>query len=46
MVVYVMQKIGGNKNSPKYPNIMVSYHYHDENGVIKQYFPSTIVDIP
>ena len=34
MIVYVIQKIGGNKNSPNSLNVMVNYHYHDENRVI------------
>ena len=28
MIVYVIQKIGGNENSPSSLNIMVNYHYH------------------
>ena len=32
--------MGGNKNSPNSLNIMVNYHYHGENRVITQYFPS------
>ena len=31
MIVHVMQKIRGNKNSPNSLNIMVNYHYHGEN---------------
>ena len=27
-------KIGVNKNSPNYLNVMVNYHYHGENRVI------------
>ena len=30
MIVYVIQKIGGNVNSPNSLNIMVNYHYHSE----------------
>ena len=36
MDVYVIQNIGGNKNSPDYLNIMANYHYHGENRVIIQ----------
>ena len=36
ILVYVIQKIGGNKNSPSSLNIMVNYHYHGENWVIIQ----------
>ena len=36
MIVYVIQKIGGNKNSPDSLNIMANYHYHGENRVITQ----------
>ena len=44
MIVYVIQKIGGNKNSPDSLKVMVNYHYHVENMLItiysnwKQYF--------
>ena len=34
MIVYVIQEIGRNKNSPDYLNVTVNYHYHDENRVI------------
>ena len=34
MIVYVIQQIRGNKNSPDSLTIMVNYHYHDENRVI------------
>ena len=33
MIVYVIQKNGGNENSPDSLNIMVNYHYHGENKV-------------
>ena len=33
MIVYVTRKIGGDKNSPNYLNIMENYHYHGENRV-------------
>ena len=33
MVVYVIQEIGGNENSPYSINAMVNYHYHGENMV-------------
>ena len=34
MIVYVIQEIGGNENSPDFLNLMVNYHYHSENRVI------------
>ena len=34
MIVYVIQKIGGNKNCPNSLNVMVNYHYHGKNRVI------------
>ena len=36
MIIYVIQKIGGNDNSPHYLNVVVNYHYHSENGAITQ----------
>ena len=36
MNIYVIQKNGGNKNSPDSLNVMVNYHYHSENRVITQ----------
>ena len=36
MIVYVIQEMERNKNSPDYLNIMVNYHYHGENRVITQ----------
>ena len=30
-IVYVIQEIGGNKNSPYSLNVMVNYHYHGKN---------------
>ena len=36
MIIYVMQKIGGNENYPDSLNVMENYHYHDENRVITQ----------
>ena len=33
-------KIGGNENSPYSLNVMVNWHYHDENRVITLQFPS------
>ena len=35
-MLYVIQKIGGNKNYPSSRNIMVNYHYHGEKWVITQ----------
>ena len=34
MIVYVIQEIGDNENSPNSLNVMVNYHYHGENRVI------------
>ena len=34
IVVYVIRKIGGNKNSPNYLNVMANYHYYGENKLI------------
>ena len=34
MIVYVIQKIGGNENSPDSLNVMVNYHYPGKNRVI------------
>ena len=34
MIVYVIQEIRGNKNSPDSLNVMINYHYHGENRVI------------
>ena len=39
MIVYVIQEIGGNKNSPDSLNVMVNYHYHGENRVIFPVIP-------
>ena len=36
IIIYIIQKNVGNKNSPSSLNIMVSYHYHSENWVITQ----------
>ena len=36
MIVYVIQKIGGNENSPNFLNVMINFYYHGENGVITQ----------
>ena len=32
MILYVIQKIVGNKNYPDSINIMVNHHYHGEKG--------------
>ena len=32
MIVYVIQEIGGDENSPDYLNMMINYHYHGETG--------------
>ena len=42
MIVYVIQKIGGDKNSPNYLNIMVNYHYHGQNRIITRKFSSIV----
>ena len=34
MIVFVNENIGGNKNYPNSLNVMVNYHYHDEDKVI------------
>ena len=34
MIIYVIYKNGGNKNSLYSLNVMVNYHYHSENRVI------------
>ena len=34
MIVYVIRKIRGNKNSPNSLNVTVNYHYHGENRVV------------
>ena len=36
MIIYVIYKNGGNKNSPDSFNVMVNYHYHSENRVINR----------
>ena len=36
MIVYVIQEIEGNENSPDSINVMLNYHYHSENRVITQ----------
>ena len=40
MIVYVIQKIGSNKNSPNYLKVIVNYHYHSGIRVITQKYPS------
>ena len=30
MIVYIIQEIGGNDNSPDSLNVMVNYHYHNK----------------
>ena len=35
--IYVIQELGGNKNSPDSLNAMENYHYHGENRVITIY---------
>ena len=34
VVVYIIQKIGGNDISPNDLNVMVNYHHHIENRAI------------
>ena len=43
MIVYVIQEIGGNNNSPNSLNIIVNYHYHGENRITTRYLPSMII---
>ena len=31
MIAYVIQKIGGNENSPDSLNVIENYHYHGES---------------
>ena len=40
VIVYAIQKIRGNENSPNSLNITVNYYYHSKNRVITRYFPS------
>ena len=39
MIIYVIQKIGGDKNYLDSPNKMVNYHYQGKNRVITQQLP-------
>ena len=39
-MVYVIQKNGGNKNSPSYLNIIVNHHYQGEDWVVTRKLPS------
>ena len=43
MIVYFILKTRGTNNSPNYFNIMVNYHYHGENRLTIQYFPSMVI---
>ena len=36
MIIYVIQKFMGDKNSPNSLNIMVIYHHHSEKRVVTQ----------
>ena len=40
MIVYVLQNIKGNKNSPHYLNMMINYYNHGGNSVMTCKFPS------
>ena len=40
IIVYIIQNIGGNENSPNSINVMVNYHYHGENRLITRQLPS------
>ena len=42
MIIYVIQEIGDNENSPYSLNVMVNYHYHSENRVITRKIPSML----
>ena len=39
VILYVIQKIRGNKNSLNYLSVMVNYQYHVENRVVFWQFP-------
>ena len=39
-MLYIKKR--GNKNSPDSLNVIVNYHYHNENRVIIRYFPSML----
>ena len=41
MFVYVIQKIGDNKNYPNSVNVTVNYHYRGEYRAVTRYSPST-----
>ena len=43
MIINVIKKNRGNKNSPDSLNVMVNYHYHSENRIITPYFQSMLV---
>ena len=36
IIIYVIQTIRGNNNSPNSLNVMVNYHYHSEKRVVTQ----------
>ena len=42
MIVYDIQKIGGNNNSLNSLNVIVNCHYHSKNRVITRLFPSML----
>ena len=42
MIVYVIQKIGGNENPTKSINVMLNCHYHGKNKVITRKLPSMV----
>ena len=42
MIVYFIQEIGSNKNSPGSLNVLVNYHYHGENRAIIRQLPSMV----
>ena len=43
MIVYVIQKIWCNDNSPDSLNVMVNYHYHSENRLITSVGPAEVL---
>ena len=40
MIIHVINKIGGNDNSPNSLNVTVNFHYYVESSVITWYLPS------
>ena len=40
MIVYILRRIEGNKNSTNFLNVIINYHYHGENKVVTRKFKS------